>query len=379
MTMPSGTIEIQAAVCREFGKPLTVETLHLDPPRGNEVRVKVLASSICHSDIIYMDGGWGGELPAVFGHEVAGVVTDLGPAVPSGDLRAGSRVLVSLLRSCGHCECCEAGVPTQCVTEFAIDSAPRLTDGRGRTVRAGLRVGGFAESVVVDASQVVKIPAYVADEAACLISCGVMTGFGAAINTAKVQVGDAVAVVGCGGVGLNCVQGAALAGALPLVAIDVAADKLAQARAFGATETIDATDGDFAGRALALTEGRGFDVVMTAVGSARSIETALPLLAREGALVAVGMPPDDERVGLNATGLSHHGRRILGCKMGSARLRIDVPKLFRLYRGGRLKLDELISSRQPLADIHESIELSRHSRNLRHVIVFPDANGAGTA
>ena len=377
--MPSGTIEIQAAVCREFGKPLTVETLRLDPPRGNEVRVKVLASSICHSDIIYMDGGWGGELPAVFGHEVAGVVTDIGPSVHSGDLRAGDRVLVSLLRSCGRCECCEAGVPTQCVTEFAIDSAPRLADVHGRPVRAGLRVGGFAESVVVDASQVVKIPEYVADEAACLISCGVMTGFGAAINTAKVQVGDSVAVIGCGGVGLNCVQGAALAGALPLVAIDVTADKLAQARAFGATETIDASDGDFAEEALALTDGRGFDVVMTAVGSARAIEAALPLLAREGALVAVGMPPDDERVGLNATGLAHHGRRILGCKMGSARLRIDVPKLFRLYRGGRLKLDELISSRRPLADINESIELSRHSRNLRHVIVFPDANGAGTA
>ena len=377
MTVTSGTIEIQAAVCRGFGEPLSVETLRLDPPLGNEVRVKVRASSICHSDIIYMDGGWGGELPAVFGHEVAGGVTDVGPAAQSGDLHAGDRVLVSLLRSCGRCECCEAGVPTQCVTEFAIDSAPRLTDGQGRPVRAGLRVGGFAESVVVDASQVVKIPAYVADEAACLISCGVMTGFGAAINTAKVQVGDSVAVVGCGGVGLNCVQGAALAGALPLVAIDVTADKLEQARAFGATETIDASDGDMAEKALALTDGRGFDVVMTAVGSARAIEAALPLLAREGALVAVGMPPDDERVGLNATGLSHHGRRILGCKMGSARLRIDVPKLFRLYRGGRLKLDELISSRRPLADINASIELSRHSRNLRHVIVFPDANGAG--
>ena len=375
--MHSDTIEIQAAVCREFGSPLTVETLRLDSPRGNEIRVKVLASSICHSDIIYMDGGWGGELPAVFGHEVAGVVTDIGPYVRSGDLRAGDRVLVSLLRSCGRCECCEAGVPTQCVTEFAIDAAPRLIDGRGRPVRAGLRVGGFAENVVVDASQVVKIPAYVADEAACLISCGVVTGFGAAINTAKVQVGDSVAVIGCGGVGLNCVQGAALAGALPLVAIDVAADKLEQARTFGATETVDAADGDMAGKALALTDGRGFDVVMTAVGSARAIEAALPLLAREGALVVVGMPPDDERVGLNATGLAHHGRRILGCKMGSARLRIDVPKLFRLYRGGRLKLDELISSRRPLADINESIELSRHSRNLRHVIVFPD--GAGTA
>ena len=375
--MSSGAIEIQAAVCRGFGEPLSIETLRLDPPQGGEIRVKVRASSICHSDIIYMDGGWGGDLPAVFGHEVAGVVTDVGPAVRSADIGVGDRVLVSLLRSCGRCECCEAGIPTQCVTGFPIESAPRLTDENGLPVRAGLRVGGFAESVVVDASQVVRVPADVADEAACLISCGVMTGFGAAINTARVQVGDSVAVVGCGGVGLNCVQGAALAGALPLVAIDVTGDKLAQARAFGATETLNASSEDVAERSLALTDGRGFDVVMTAVGSARAIEEALPLLARDGTLVAVGMPPDDERVSLNATGLSHHGRRILGCKMGEARLRIDVPRLFRLYGAGRLRLDELISSRRPLAEINASIELARRSQNLRHVIVFPE--GTGTA
>ena len=282
--MPSDTIEIQAAVCRKFGEPLAIETLRLDPPAEGDIRVRVLASSICHSDIIYMDGGWGGELPAVFGHEVAGVVTDIGPAVRSADIGVGDRVLVSLLRSCGRCECCEAGIPSQCVTGFPVDSAPRLTDEEGKPVRAGLRVGGFAESVVVDASQVVKIPADVADEAACLISCGVMTGFGAAINTAKVQVGDSVAVVGCGGVGLNSVQGAALAGALPLVAIDVTDDKLEQARAFGATDTINAAAGDVAAKALALTEGRGFDVVMTAVGNARAIEQALPLLARDGSV-----------------------------------------------------------------------------------------------
>ena len=239
-------------------------------------------------------------------------------------------------------------------------------------MRAGLRVGGFAESVVVDVSQAVKIPADVADEAACLISCGVMTGFGAAINTANVRVGDAVAVIGCGGVGLNCVQGAALAGALPLVAIDVSDDKLEQARGFGATDAIDAADDDVATRALALTDRRGFDVVMTAVGNVRAIEQALPLLAPDGALVVVGMPPYDDRVSLNATELAHFGQRILGCKMGNARLRVDVPRLFRLYRSGRLKLDELVASRGPLAEINEAIRQARRSQGLRHVIVFPD-------
>ena len=370
--MTSDAIETSAAVCRAFGEPLTIETLRLAPPEGSEIRVRVRASSICHSDITYMDGGWGGELPAVFGHELAGVVTDLGPSVPPEGIRTGDRVLVSLLRSCGRCAFCEAGSPTQCVAAFAIDSAPRLADEQGRPVRAGLRVGGFAQSVVVDVSQAVRIPAEVADEAACLISCGVMTGFGAAINTANVRVGDAVAVIGCGGVGLNCVQGAALAGALPLVAIDFADDKLEQARAFGATDAINAADEDVATRALALTEGRGFDVVMTAVGNAGVIERALPLLAPDGALVVVGMPPYDERVSLNATDLSHLGQRILGCKLGGARLRVDVPRLFQLYRSDRLKLDELIASRRPLAEINEAIERARRSQGLRHVIVFPD-------
>ena len=371
--MTSDTIEIGAAVCRGFGEPLAIETLRLAPPEGSEIRVRVRASSICHSDITYMDGGWGGEdvLPAVFGHELAGVVTDLGPSLQPGGICPGDRVLVSLLRSCGRCERCEDGSPAQCVTAFTIDSAPRLADKQGRPVLAGLRVGGFAESVVVDVSQAVKIPAQVGDEAASLISCGVMTGFGAAINTARVQAADAVAVIGCGGVGLNCVQGAALAGALPLVAIDVTADKLEQARTFGATDAINAADEDSAEKARALTDGRGFDVVMTAVGNAGVIEKALPLLARDGTLVVVGMPPYDERVSLNATDLSHFGQRILGCKMGDARLRVDVPKLFRLYEGGRLKLDELIASHGPLEEINEAIERAWRSQGLRHVIVFP--------
>ncbi len=372
--MTSDTIKIRAAVCRAFGEPLSIETLRLAPPGGSEIRVRVRASSICHSDITYMDGGWGGEdaLPAVFGHELAGVVTGVGPAVRPGGIDAGDRVLVSLLRSCGHCEYCEAGSPAQCMAEYAVDSAPRLSDEQGRPVRAGLRVGGFAEGVVVDVSQVVKLPAHVADDVACLLSCGVLTGFGAAINTARVQVGDAVAVVGCGGVGLNCVQGAALAGALPLVAIDVADDKLERARAFGATDTIIAKGEDAAERARALTEGRGFDVVMTAVGDARAIEQALPLLAPNGALVVVGMPPYDQRVSLNATDLAHFGQRILGCKMGDARLRVDAPKLFRLYRSGRLRLDELVASRRPLDEINEALALARRSHDLRHVIVFPE-------
>lgn len=362
--------DVRAAVCRAFGAPLAVETLRLAPPGPGEVRVRVLACAICHSDITYMDGGWGGALPAVFGHEVAGVVTDLGPAVRDGP-RVGDTVLATLLRSCGRCECCETGMPHQCLADFEIDRSPRLADASGAPVRAGLRVGGFAEAVVVDASQVVRVPPGVAPGAACLVSCGVLTGFGAAVNTGGVRAGDAVAVVGCGGVGLNCVQGAALAGAFPLAAVDIADDKLRQAQGLGATAAVRAGDGDFVAAARDLTGGRGFDVVLVAVGQPDAIGRSAGLLARGGTLVAVGMPPDNAPVSLDATALSDRHQRFLGCKMGGSRLRADAPRLFRLLQAGRLRLDDLVSSRAPLGRINESVARARESSGLRHVIEFP--------
>lgn len=364
-------IEVRAAVCREFGAPLSLETLTLAPPEAGEVRVRVDACAICHSDITYMDGGWGGTLPAVFGHEVAGTVTDIGPAVRAGDIQPGDAVLATLLRSCGRCECCETGLPHQCLAEFGIDSAPRLSDPEGNPVRAGLRVGGFAESIVVDSSQLVRIPPGIPPGTACLVSCGVLTGFGAAVNTADVRTGDAIAVVGCGGVGLNCVQGAALAGAHPLVAVDVSDDKLGQAEALGATATVRGDRGDFVEAARALTDGRGFDAVLVAVGRADMISRSVGMLARGGALVSVGMPPDDDPVALDATALSDRHGRLLGCKMGGSRLRVDAPRLFRLLQAGRLELDVLVTSRGPLDEINGPIGLARKSQGLRHVIEFP--------
>ena len=192
------SISIQAAVCRQFGAPLSLETLTLAPPLPQQVRIKLSAAAICHSDITQMNGGWGGELPAVFGHEAAGVITDVGSAVKN--FTVGNRVIVSLIRSCGHCPMCEQGAPVLCAAPNDNDSRPRLSDADGKAILAGFKTGGFAEQVVVDASQIITIPDDFPFDCAALLSCGVLTGWGAVSNTANLSAGATAAVVGCGGV-----------------------------------------------------------------------------------------------------------------------------------------------------------------------------------
>ena len=361
-------LSIRAAVCREFKAPLALETLSLAPPRAGEVRVRVRACAICHSDLTYMDGGWGGTPPIVFGHEAAGTVESAGAG--AGDFRAGDAVLATLLRSCGRCPECEAGAGFQCAAKFGIDENPRLRDENGGPVFAGLRTGAFAEYAVVDSSQAVRIPDGMDWRAASLLSCGVLTGFGAVANTARVPALASVAVAGCGGVGLNCVQAAALCGARPLAAVDVVDAKLRIARDFGADCAINARTEDAKAAAMELTNGRGFDYVFVAAGSGKLIGAAQAWLARRGVLVLAGMPPDGDLAALDATALAHGSRRILGSKMGSARLRTDVPKLAGLYLSGRLKLDEMISGCYPLEKINDAIADSRRGESLRNVVVF---------
>ena len=356
---------IKAAVCRHFGEPLTVETLSLSPPSPRQVRIKMSACAICHSDITYMDGGWGGTPPIVFGHEAAGTVLEAG--VDSG-FDKGGRVVATLLRSCGSCWVCEQGAPSQCQSEFA--EPPHLHDAAGKPVAAGLKTGAFAEQIIVDCSQVVAIPETLTFERASLLACGVLTGWGAVVNTAAVPVGASVAVVGCGGVGLNCVQAAAQAGASPIVAVDVSEEKLELAPRFGATYVTAAGD-DAVDKARAFTAaGRGFDYVFMAAGSARAVEFSLQLVSPLGALVLVGMPPDGDDAKFNTTIIAHAHQRILGSKMGGARLRVDVPKLIGLYNAGHLKLDELIGERYALDAVNDAITASRQGGALRNIIVF---------
>ncbi len=359
---------MKAAVCREHGKPLVIENLALDEPKTGEVRVKIAACAICHSDIIYMDGGWGGELPAVYGHEASGIVERVGPGVSL--VKPGDHVVVTLIRSCGHCFFCAQGDPHICETRFPLDFSSPLHGDGGEKIVHGLRTGAFAEQVVVDASQVVVIPDSVPLDSASLLACGVITGLGAVVNTAKVAPGSSVVVVGTGGVGLNSVQGAALAGAKSIVALDLADGKLEAARSFGATHTINTANENALGKIQSLTGGRGADYVFVTVGSTAAIEQSVDFARRGGTICIVGMPPSGAMAAFEAVNIADSGKKLIGSKMGSTRLQTDMPGLVELYHQGRLKLDELVSNRYPLERINDAIDSVRRGDALRNVIVF---------
>jgi S-(hydroxymethyl)glutathione dehydrogenase / alcohol dehydrogenase len=361
-------MKTRAAVCRAFGAPLSIETIELAPPGPGEVLVKTAATAICHSDIFYIDGAWGGELPAVYGHEAAGIVEDVGPGVTR--IKAGDSVVVTLIRNCGFCPACAEGAPVFCEEVFPLDRQTPLSDGVGKPVGHGLRTGAFAEHMVVDASQAIPIGKDVKLDSASLVACGVLTGLGAVVNTAKVAPGSSVVVIGCGGVGLNSVQGARLSGCDPIIAVDVEPAKLKAALAFGATHAINAKTEDVAARVAELTNGRKADAVFVTVGVKGAAEQGVSLMKRNGATVLVGMPPSGVNATIDPGWLAADGQRILGSKMGSARPVVDVPKIVALYREGRLKLDELITQRYPLDAINEALASSRSGAALRNVIVF---------
>lgn len=359
---------MKAAVCRAFGEPLVVEDLELASPGPGEIKVAMRACAICHSDIFYADGAWGGTLPAVYGHEAAGVVAEVGPGVTR--LKPGDHVVVTLIRWCGGCPSCAKGSPVFCEEVFPLDRHTPLRSKAGEEVVHGLRTGAFAEEVVVDASQAVKIPDDIPFASASLIACGVLTGVGAVLNTAGVRAGESVVVIGCGGVGLNSVQGARIAGASPIVAVDIADDKLEAARSFGATHAVNSKAEDVAARVAGITGGRKADWVFVTVGAKAAIDQGLGLMARGGSVVIVGMPASGVTNAFDPGWIAADGQRIIGSKMGSARLPVDVPRFVQLYREGRLKLDELVTATYPLEDINEAIAAVKNGKALRNVIVF---------
>ena len=360
---------MKAAVCRDFGKSLDVEEVALDQVHRGEIRVKVSACGICQSDIHYMAGAWGGELPAVFGHEIAGTIEEVGEGVD--DFHPGQAVVVSLIRACGHCSLCARGLPALCVGSFARDVDPPLRDAKGHAIRQGLSTAGFAESVVVDSSQAVPIPPDLPAASACLLACCVMTGFGAVVNTAAVAPGDSVVVIGTGGVGLNAVQAAVVCGANPVIALDISPEKLPVARSFGATHSFDARADGARETVRELTGGRFADVVIVAAGSGQAVEQGLRMIGRGGTVVVVGMPESAAVSQLPVTAFAYQGQRILGSKMGGAQPHVDVPRLVTLHRQGRLKLDELVSACFPLDHINDAIASSSSGTVIRNVIVCP--------
>ena len=262
---------------------------------------------------------------------------------------------MTLIRSCGSCDSCARDELVLCTATFPLDTNGPLRSLDGAPISQGLRTGAFAEQVVVDASQAVVIPAEIPLDRAALLACGVITGFGAVVNTARVEPGSSVVVIGTGGVGLNAVQGAALAGATTVIALDPSEAKRETARSFGATHTIDPAADDVVDAVTRLTGGRRADYVIVTVGASSAVEQGALLLRRGGTMVIVGMPASGVTASIDPGTIANDGQRILGSKMGSARIAVDVPNLVALYQEGRLKLDELISGRYPLAQINEAI------------------------
>ncbi len=359
---------MKAAVCREFDRPLVVEDIEISKPGPGEILVKMVACAICHSDIMYIEGAWGGELPAVFGHEASGIVEAVGPGVET--INTGDHVVVTLIRSCGHCHYCAQGALVTCETTFPLDRQSPLSTKDGEPIGHGLRTGAFAEYVVVHASQAVSIDRSIPFDSASLLACGVLTGFGAVVNTAKIRAGSNVVVIGTGGVGLNSVQGAAIAGASTIIAVDIAPAKLEAAMKFGATHVINANDDGIKKQIRSLTGGRGADYVFVTVGAKSAIDSSYAFLGRNGCVVLVGMPASGVKSEFEPVILSALSQNIMGSKMGSARVQVDIPYLASLYQQGRLKLDELISDHYPLEDINQAIASAKKGDALRNVIMF---------
>lgn len=359
---------IKAAVCREFGQPLRVEEIRIADPGRGEVLVDVKACAICHSDIAYAEGAWGGDLPAVYGHEAAGVVAATGEGV--SEVSPGDHVIVTLIRSCGRCHYCSRGSTVMCEAAFTLDEKSPLSDGDGGKMVQALRTGAFAEKIVVHESQLAPFPRDMAFAPASLIACGVITGYGAVVNTARVQPGQAVAVLGCGGVGLNAIQGAAITGAGTIIAIDIADDKLAAARRFGATHVVNPAEEGAIEKVLALTNGRGVEILFLTVGAKAAFDGAFDYIGKNGSVVVVGMPPTGVSAAYDPGLLAGLNQKILGSKMGESTVAADIPRLVAHYKSGRLELDALISGRYPLESINEAIATVKAGNALRNVIVF---------
>lgn len=360
---------MKAAVCHTFGQDLVIEEIALAEPVTDELQVDIKACAICHSDIIFMDGAWGGDLPAVYGHEAAGVVSKLGPNVRG--LKVGDPVVVTLIRSCGDCHYCAQGVQTQCDGDLEANQRAILTKGDQAVVQ-GMATGAFAEKVTVHKSQVVRIPNDMSMAAASLLACGVITGYGAVSKTVDMPAGATCAVVGCGGVGLNAVQAAAHQGASKIIAIDVEDSKLEVAKDFGATHGMNARSNDLAEQIKEATNGRGADFVFVTVGIAKVMDQAHSFLAKAGTVVLVGMPGNGEETRFDAATFSAYGQKVVGSKMGSAQIAKDIPALIDLYQAGRLKLDELVTKTYAFEDINQAISDSRRGDSLRNVLMFDD-------
>ncbi len=374
-------MKIRAAVLSEMGaerpyaksKPLAIEEVELDPPGPGEVLVKIAAAGICHSDYHVMKGEWRNGLPMILGHEASGIVAEVGPGVTG--LKPGDRCALSFRSWCGRCRYCIAGRPILC---NGYDSGPRgsMLDGTYRVHRNGEdipvmgRMGGFAEYAVMPAQQVLPITADIDMESLALIGCAVTTGVGAVINAAKVEPGASVAVIGCGGVGLNVIQGATIVSASRIIAVDLLDNKLEYAKQFGATHTVNASQGDAVEQVRELTGG-GVDYAFEVIGNARTAEQAIEMTRQAGTAVIVGMAPQNQRASFDPLLFVQKETRLLGSWYGSARPRLDFQRFIDLTLAGKLKVREMISARYTLDQINEGYDRLGRGEVARSIVEFP--------
>ncbi len=367
-------MKAKAAVLHEAGQKLDVREVDVAAPKTGEVLVRMAAGGVCHSDLHVMQGKLMASLPAILGHEGSGVIAEVGPGVKS--VKPGDHVLPLWRLSCGDCEYCANGRPALCAAGMQIRMTGRLADGTSRFSMDGKElkhfagVSTFAQYSVIPERAVLKIPDDIPLEKAALLGCGVITGVGAVINCARVKPGSAVAVFGAGGVGLNVVQGAALAGAEKIIAVDLLDGKLDMARKFGATHTVNAAKGDPVEQVRALTGGRGVDYAFEVVGLPKTVRQAYDSLAKRGMAIAVGVSPTTAEVSVPLLSMVFEERVLTGSMYGSAVPRVDIPKLIDLYRVGKLKVDELLTRTYPLEQINVAYEALERGEVARSVVTF---------
>jgi len=363
--------KVKAAVCYETGKPLVMEEVIVEPPGKGEVTIRCAATSICHSDLHMIKGEHGPcPLPAVAGHETAGYVEEVGEGVTC--VKPGDLVVYSLIpTACGQCYYCSIGEHESCEVNRIVTRSPgRLLTRDGKRIYQWYgTMATFAEYATGLEANLVRIPQDTPVDLAALLSCGVIAGYGAVVYRAQVKPNRCVIVVGCGGVGLNAVQGALFVGAYPIIAVDTNNNKLEMAKKFGATFTINPKETDLMKKALELNYGRAADYVIVSVAGIEILRQSFQMTAKTGKTVVVGHGFGEQMSAWMPVEFCS-GRMITGSAMGAVRPRIDIPRLIELYKAGRFKLDELVTAHYPFDKIDDALASMERGEAIRNVIMF---------
>ena len=366
-------MKTRAAVMYEHNQPVVVEELELDEPKANEVLIRTAASGVCHSDLSVVTGAIYYDAAVALGHEGAGIIERVGDDVIG--FSPGDHVILSFVSYCGSCRMCEMEKVCLCESYdvprgFQLDGTYRLRNSSGDGILQMARIATMSEYMVVPKQNLVKIDEHYSLEKAALVGCGVTTGVGAVLNTAKVEPGSSVAVIGTGGVGLNAIQGAVLAQAEQIIAVDIAEKKLNFAKSFGATDVVNASVYDPVEAVRELTAGLGVDYAFEVIGNPKTIVQAYNMVRAAGTAVIVGMAHHQSDVSIPAQHLVSTERRLIGSFYGSCQPKVDMPKLLGLYTEGKLKLDELITQHYRLDQINEAFADMEAGENARGVILF---------